>query len=329
MSAGIIVIGGVFSMVSSICSASSFYACADGTFDPDNFSANTCTSFFRSNCYKIDTQETCDDKEACQWDQYANPAMCIGIKDNLTPEPISYPKGKYVQLKQTVAYDADAEGNEDDQNKIINISEVEVYDENDTLISGGQTVTGSSVFDEHGYANLVDGNKKNFAHTKGRTETEYDSMKIDLGATKKIKKIVVTNRKDCCQNRIDGLTIEILDSSGENVKTSPTINVAAGTTAHNAYTLTFPANTWSGTSSPMDFVTIGDALKCTAATNPRASEDSDNFSVYRYTAEKTIRHYPDPTIAESWDADWATHHTDIDCTGFTKGPDMAQKTGTS
>ena len=87
MSAGIIVIGGVFSMVSSICSASSFYACTDGTFDPDNFSANTCTSFFSSNCYKIDTQETCDDKEACQWDIFGDPQTCIRVKDSLSSEP--------------------------------------------------------------------------------------------------------------------------------------------------------------------------------------------------------------------------------------------------
>jgi len=325
MSTGLILIGGLSSICASLSCTGSFYACTDGTFDPDNFSSNNCTAFFQSNCYKIDTQETCDDKDTCQWDQYANPAMCIGAKDTLTPEPIAYPQGKYVQLKQTVAYDAD---DTDNANKIINIAEVEVYDENDTLISAGKTVTGSSVHDDHGYAHLVDGNKKNFAHTMGVTETEYDSIKIDLGATKKIKKIVVTNRKDCCQDRINGVKLEILDNTGENVKTSPTINVAAGTTAHNAYTLTFPANTWSGTSSPMDFVTIGDALKCTAATNPRASEDADNTSVYRYTAEKTIRFYPDATIAASWDADWATHHTDIDCTGFTKGADMAAKPAT-
>ena len=329
MSAGIVLIAGMASVCSSLCSASSFYVCTDGTLEMNNFSANTCTAFFSSsNCLTIDTQDACDAEDACQWDQYADPQVCIRVKDTLTPQPITYPEGKYIQLKQTIAYDADAGDNDDDKNKIINIAEVEVYDESDTLISAGKTVTGTSVYDDHEYANLVDGNKKNFGATMGRTETEYDSVKIDLGATKKIKKIVITNRKDCCQNRINGLKVEILDNSEENVKTSPIINIASGSDPFNAYTLTFPGNTWSGTSSPMDFVTIGDALKCTAATNPQASEDPDNLSVYRYTAEKTIRHYPNPTIAGSWDTDWTNHHTEIDCTGFTKGDDMAQKAAT-
>jgi hypothetical protein len=84
MSAGIIAIGGVFSMLSSICSASSFYACTDGTFDPANFSADTCTAFFSSNCYNIDTQEKCDDKDACQWDIFGDPQTCIRVKDSLS-----------------------------------------------------------------------------------------------------------------------------------------------------------------------------------------------------------------------------------------------------
>ena len=320
-----IMVGGFSSM---FCSASSFYSCTDGTLDPENFSSNNCAAFFSSNCHKIDTQEKCDDKDACQWDA----GECKRVKDTIVsctdqlgPGPIvEYPVGRYIELKQITAYDENDTGN---QNKIINLAEVEVYDDTDALVSSNKVVTGSSVHSAGPLANLVDGNKRNFAHTHGQTETETDWIKIDLGAEKKIKKIVVTNRKDCCKERIAGLKIDILNSSSTSVKLTPAISISSGSTAANKYTITFPENTWSSsTPSSMDFVMIGDPLKCTAATNPRASEDAANTSVYRYTAEKTIRYYPNATIASSWDANWESFHTDIDCTGFTKGADMAEKT---
>jgi hypothetical protein len=45
-------------------------------------------------------------------------------------------------------------------------------------------------------------------------------------------------------------------------------------------------------------------------------------AVYRTTGTATLRAYPSPGIATSWDPDWATTAQGIDCTGFVRGPDM-------
>ena len=101
-------------------------------------------------------------------------------------------------------------------------------------------MTGSSEYStEHKLANLTDGDKTNFAHTKGRTEEEMDYMQIDLGSEKKIKKLVLTNRTDCCKDRIIGVKVEILDKQQSKVKETPTI-----TSTEDAYTLNFEDNEW-------------------------------------------------------------------------------------
>jgi len=48
-------------------------------------------------------------------------------------------------------------------------------------------------------------------------------------------------------------------------------------------------------------------------------------AVYRTTGTATLRHYPNPEIAASWDPDWATTTQGIDCTGFGLGPPMAME----
>jgi hypothetical protein len=156
--------------------------------------------------------------------------------------PSGPPKGRYVKLVQTVAYDANAAGNIDDKNKIINLAELEVFDASGTNLAAGKTVTGSSEYSStHGYINLTDGNKANFAHTKGRTEEEIDYLQVDLGSEKEIKKLVITNRTSCCKNRAVGVKAVILAADGTTVaKETPAITTTADT-----YTLTFPGNTWS------------------------------------------------------------------------------------
>ncbi|AFK66122.1 hypothetical protein OMVG_00122 [Ostreococcus lucimarinus virus OlV3] len=156
--------------------------------------------------------------------------------------PSGPPKGRYVKLEHTVAYDESAEGNVDDKNRIINLAELEVFDASGTNLAAGKTVTGSSEYSStHGYINLTDGNKTNFAHTKGRTEEEIDYLQVDLGAEKEIKKLVITNRTSCCKNRAIGVKAVILAADGTTVvKETPAITNTADT-----YTLTFPGNTWS------------------------------------------------------------------------------------
>jgi hypothetical protein len=68
-------------------------------------------------------------------------------------------------------------------------------------------------------------------------------------------------------------------------------------------------------------VTVGTPVQCTA--NDVGS--GANSAVYRVEAGKKLRHYPNPTIATSWDADWGTTYKKIDCIGFTQGPAMAHK----
>lgn len=156
--------------------------------------------------------------------------------------PSGPPKGRYVKLEHTVAYDESAEGNVDDKNRIINLTELEVFDASGTNLAAGKTVSGSSEYSStHGYINLTDGNKTNFAHTKGRTEEEIDYLQVDLGAEKEIKKLVITNRTSCCKNRAIGVKAVILAADGTTVvKETPAITNTADT-----YTLTFPGNTWS------------------------------------------------------------------------------------
>ena len=160
----------------------------------------------------------------------------------LVMAPAGPPKGRYVKLEQTVAYDESAGANADDKNKVINLAELEVFDVSGTNLAAGKTVTGSSEYSAtHGYMNLTDGNKANFAHTKGRTEEEIDYLQVDLGTEKEIKKLVITNRTTCCKNRAVGIKAVILAADGTTVvKETPIISTVADT-----YTIEFPGNTWS------------------------------------------------------------------------------------
>ena len=159
-----------------------------------------------------------------------------------TPNPTGLPKGRHVKLVHTVAYcERCSRLRVDDRNKIINLAEVDVFNANGINLATGKTVTGSSEHSTYGYVNLTDGNKTNFAATVGRTRSEYDSMQVDLGAEKEIKKIVITNRTDCCKNRAAGIKAVVLGADGTTViKETPAITTEADT-----YTFTFPGTSWS------------------------------------------------------------------------------------
>ena len=47
-----------------------------------------------------------------------------------------------------------------------------------------------------------------------------------------------------------------------------------------------------------------------------------NRAVYRVVEGDVLRHYPNPSIASSWDPDWGSTFKKIDCLGLTQGEKM-------
>jgi len=111
----------------------------------------------------------------------------IGPAPPAPPAPSAPPRGRYVRLEQTVGYDADAEGDQCDKSKVINIAEIEVFDTNGTNLATDKAVSGSSQESStNGYFNLTDGIKTNFTQTACLVDDETnDYLQIDLGSVGK------------------------------------------------------------------------------------------------------------------------------------------------
>ena len=117
-----------------------------------------------------------------------------------TPAPA--PKHRYVRITR----DKDTT-NEDHW---MNLAEVEVFS-GGTNVARGKTVTASSLYGaQFPHANLVDGDKTNFAHTNNEA---VEWFQIDLGQDYEIEKVVITNRTDCCQARLRKTKIQLSKSA--------------------------------------------------------------------------------------------------------------------
>ena len=97
-----------------------------------------------------------------------------------------------------------------DRVECMNIAEVDVLDRNGNQLALRMPVTMSSGYQGNMFpgANLVNGNRRDFAHTSC-----YDKpwMEIDLGSLREIARIRVANRSDGDQ-RLSGTIVSILDN---------------------------------------------------------------------------------------------------------------------
>jgi hypothetical protein len=66
-----------------------------------------------------------------------------------------------------------------------------------------------------------------------------------------------------------------------------------------------------------DTIPDGRAIRCQSQTG--------NTATYRYVGDKTIRGYPNQGVASSWDPNWASQYTEVDCRDFTIGGNMKTK----
>ena len=64
---------------------------------------------------------------------------------------------------------------------------------------------------------------------------------------------------------------------------------------------------------------VGTPIQC----NANDVGSGVNAAVYRYMGGTELRHYPNPSIASSWDPDWGTTFKKIDCEGLTEGEKMS------
>jgi len=123
------------------------------------------------------------------------------------------PKARYVRVERP---SADYPGN------IINLGEIEVFDEDDNNISLNAPVTGGPGVHSAGpFVNLTDGNYDTFAHTKNDGSS---FLQVDLGAVYEIKKVVITNRHNCCQNRLGNAILKLIGVNEEQVQVTPSID---------------------------------------------------------------------------------------------------------
>ena len=108
---------------------------------------------------------------------------------------------------------------------IINLGELEVYDMDGTNIARSQKVY-SLMGNSHNagpFERLVDGGATmgNFAHTG--PHNGVSNIEVDLGSPQTIKEIVITNRRDCCQDRTQNMVVKFLDSNGDVIYESPPV----------------------------------------------------------------------------------------------------------
>ena len=168
-----------------------------------------------------------------------------------TPVVPSKPIGQYVQVEHTIAYDADG-GDECGKSRIINLQEIEVYDKSGTKISLNVGVSSGKGF--HGVdpvgAKFVDGivgNAENFGHTVcDLDQAHMDFVKLDLGSSKEIGKVILYNRGDG-DARTNGTKVKILGTDGTTVvKQTPAIS---GTKYKHVYDFSATSPSWQITSS--------------------------------------------------------------------------------
>ncbi len=99
----------------------------------------------------------------------------------------------------------------------LNIAEIEVFGQNNQKYTDIKASLGPPYGKEFPASKLVDGNINTFAHTDNKPGA---FMMLDLGSDKIIKKIVITNRRDCCKDRMKGSTVKITKQDGSIIFTS-------------------------------------------------------------------------------------------------------------
>ncbi|XP_077455105.1 pentraxin fusion protein-like [Stigmatopora argus] len=104
-------------------------------------------------------------------------------------------------------------------------------------IARGAKVQQSSIYGNGVPQKAIDGNRASNWAQKSCTHTHNDMKpwwRLDLQKTYKINTVSITNRRDCCHNRINGAELRIGDSPNDNGNANPIctviLSISPGTT---------------------------------------------------------------------------------------------------
>jgi hypothetical protein len=118
-----------------------------------------------------------------------------------------------------------------DHQECLNLAQIQVYsdDTDENIVNPTMSVQKPSGWNGNDYypvKNFIDGVGNTFVHTSC-----YDVPYIilDLGVPTPIYKIVVTNRKDCCQSRVLGTVLTVMDANNKVLYTADPIKTVSAT----------------------------------------------------------------------------------------------------
>ncbi|XP_026149692.1 uncharacterized protein LOC113122505 isoform X4 [Mastacembelus armatus] len=122
----------------------------------------------------------------------------------------------------------------------LTLCEVEVTGQlSETNIARGGKVTQSSLFGPGVPERAIDGNRASNWGEKSCTHTEEEQnpwWRLDLQKTYKVNTVTITNRKDCCPERLNGAEIRIGNSLNDDGNSNPRCAVISTITAGNSQT---------------------------------------------------------------------------------------------
>jgi hypothetical protein len=123
------------------------------------------------------------------------------------PPRLKY-QGRYVRISHSAT-----------KSQFLTMAEVQVFSSNINIAPGGKA-TQSSNYTNSSAAKAIDGNHNgSFATCSCTTEQSGAWWELDLGNLTDIDSIAVWNRTDCCPERLDNVSIEILDEQRKVIAT--------------------------------------------------------------------------------------------------------------
>ncbi len=134
------------------------------------------------------------------------------VKNDVKPVPPSKPSkvaGRFVRIEAAKGHSG-----------FITISEVEIFSAGKNIARAGTAKQSSNYGSGSAAGKAIDGtNNGSFASCSCTTEETDPWWEVDLGAVNSIDHILVYNRNDCCPERLNNVTVNILDQDRKVIAT--------------------------------------------------------------------------------------------------------------